>query len=128
MKRSHVASALCAVVVLVMSAQPIFAKKDFLEKLKEVYPNLDAKLAKCTTCHTLEGKDNKPKKANLNAYGKELQGASEAKAAMSREKGKNTPEELAGVAAAIKAIGSKDSNGNGKSNDDDIKAGVNPGK
>lgn len=128
MKPSHLAPLACAAVAVLFIAQPIFAQKAFLEKLKEVYPTLDSKLAKCTTCHTLE-KGDKPGKKNLNAYGKDLQAAPEAKTAMGKEtKGKYTPDELAAVATAIKAIGSKDSNGNGKSNDDDIKAGVNPGK
>ncbi|MEI6233042.1 MAG: hypothetical protein WCT04_08315 [Planctomycetota bacterium] len=126
MKRSQFASALCAVVALAFLAQPILAKKEFLEKLKECYPTLDAKLAKCTTCHAAEGKD-KPGKKNLNAYGKDLQSAPEAKAAMGKEKGKLTPDELKGVSAAIKALGAKDSSGSGKSNDDKFKAGVNPG-
>lgn len=127
MKRSQLAAGLTAIVAVFFIAQPIFAQKAFLDKLKEAYPGLDSKLAKCSTCHSVEGKEKAGKK-NLNAYGKDLQGAAEAKAAMSGEKkGKYTPDELAGVLAAIKAIGSKDSNGNGKTNDVDIKAGVNPG-
>ena len=127
MKRSQFAAALCAVVAMMFVAQPIFAQKAFLEKLKEVYPTLDAKLAKCTTCHAIEGKD-KPGKKNLNAYGKELQNAPEAKAAMGKEKGKYTPDDLTAVAAGIKAIGTKTSGSNGKTNDENLKAGVNPGK
>jgi cytochrome c553 len=128
MKRSHFAAALCAVVALMFVAQPIFAQKAFLDKLKEVYPTLDAKLAKCTTCHAIEGKD-KPGKKNLNAYGKELQSTPEAKVAMGKEtKGKYTPDELTAVVAGIKAIGTKTSGSNGKTNDVNLKAGVNPGK
>ena len=126
MKRSHVASAMCAVLALSFLGQPILAKKEFLEQFKATYPGVDAKLAKCTTCHAVEGKD-KPGKKNLNAYGKDLASAPEAKAAMGKEKGKYTPDELKGVAAAIKALGAKDSSGSGKTNDEKIKAGVNPG-
>lgn len=127
MKRSSIAVLLSAVLAVTFVAQPIFAQKAFLEQLKGAYPGLDAKLAKCTTCHTIEGA-GKPNKKNLSAYGKDLQSAPEAKAAMGKEtKGKYTDDELKAVLAGIKAIGAKDSNGNGKSNDDDIKAGVNPG-
>ncbi len=128
MKRSRFAALFCAVMAVVFLAQPMFAQKAFLEQLKAAYPGLDTKLAKCTTCHTPAGGE-KPGKKNLNLYGKDLQGSAEAKAAMGSEHkgGKYSEDELKGVLAGIKAIGSKDSNGNGKSNDDDIKAGVNPG-
>ena len=127
MKRSQAAVALCAITAVLFISQPIFAQKAFLEKFKETYPGLDAKLGKCTTCHAIEGKD-KPGKKNLNAYGKDLQSAPEAKSAMGKDtKGKYSADDLTAVGAAIKAIGSKDSNGNGKTNDEDIKAGVNPG-
>lgn len=128
MKRSQAAVALCSVTAVLIIAQPIFAQKAFLEKFKEAYPGVDAKLTKCTTCHTIEGAKDKPGKKNLNAYGKDLQSAPEAKSAMGKEtKGKYSADELKAVGEAIKAIGSKDSNGNGKTNDEDIKAGVNPG-
>lgn len=125
MKR-NILAVLGSVVLVALIAQPIFAQKPFLEELKKIYPGLDNKFANCKICHAVE-EGKKPGKKNLNGYGKELQAAPEAKAAMSGEHKKYTAEELKGVADAIKAIGSKDSNGNGKSNDDDIKAGVNPG-
>lgn len=126
MKR-NVLAVLGSVVLVAFLAQPIFAQKPFLEELKKIYPGLDSKFAKCTICHAV-GQGEKPGKKNINAYGKELQSSTEAKAAMGGEhKGKYSADELKAVAAGIKAIGSKDSNGNGKSNDDDIKAGVNPG-
>ena len=130
MKRSTIVAGLGAVVVVAVLSRPIFAQKVFLDEFKKVYPNADAKLAKCTTCHTPTAEDkNKPGKGNLNLYGKEIQGSAEAKPAMGKEGKpvKYTADDLKAVAAAIKAVGSKDSNGNGKSNDDDIKAGVNPG-
>lgn len=128
MKSRTFVVALSAVMAVAFLAQPIFAQKVFLDEFKKVYTNVDPKLAKCTTCHTPEGTD-KPAKKNLNAYGKEIQGSAEAKPAMGKEGRpvKYTPDDLKAVAAAIKAVGAKDSNGNGKSNDDDIKAGVNPG-
>ena len=127
MKRSNFVVALCAAFGLMFLAQPIFAQKAFLEQWKTIYPGAPDALEKCTTCHALTGAD-KPKKTNLNAYGKDLQSSDEAKVAMGGDhKGKYTPDELKAVAAGIKAIGSKQSNGNGHTNDDNIKAGVNPG-
>jgi len=116
--------AVLGVVLVAFVAQPILAKKEFLEEFKKAYP--DAKpLQKCTTCHTPAGNE-KPGKKNLNLYGKELQGSDEAKPAMGKDK-KPSADDLKAVAAGIKAIGSKMSNGNGKTNDVNIKAGVNPG-
>jgi len=127
MKRSTLVVGLSALMAVVFLSQPIFAQKVFLDEFKKIYPGVDAKLAKCTTCHTPEGQD-KPGKKNLNLYGKEIQGSAEAKPAMDKAKGaKYTADDLKAVAAAIKAVGSKDSNGNGKTNDEDIKAGVLPG-
>src|SRR5690349_19927291 len=124
MKRT-VLVAVMGMALVAFVAQPILAKKEFLEEFKKAYPNADPKLQKCTTCHTPSGNE-KPGKKNLNLYGKDLQSSDEAKPAMGKDK-KASPEDLKAVAAGIKAIGSKQSNGNGKSNDDNIKAGVNPG-
>jgi mono/diheme cytochrome c family protein len=128
MKRGTIVVTLGALMAVAFLSQPIFAQKVFLDEFKKVYPGVDAKLAKCTTCHTPEGQD-KPGKKNLNAYGKEIQGAPEAKVAMGKEGKpvKYTADDLKAVNAAIKAVGSKDSNGNGKTNDEDIKAGNLPG-
>ena len=126
MKRNMLVAVL-GVVLVSFVAQPLFAQKVFLDEFKKIYPNVDPKLAKCTTCHSPQGAD-KPGKKNLNDYGKEIQGSAEAKPAMDKAKGyKYTADDLKAVSAAIKAVGSKDSNGNGKTNDEDIKAGVNPG-
>ena len=129
MKRTNVAVGLCAVLAVFFMSQPILAQKAFLKKLKEAYPQMDPKFANCVVCHAVNmAKREKPGKKNLNAYGKDLQAAPEAKDAMGKEgKHEYTDSELQAVAAGIKAIGSKDSNGNGKSNDDDLKANVNPG-
>jgi len=83
-------------------------------------------LKKCTTCHAATN-GAKPGKDNLNGYGKDLQSADEVKGFVGMKKKTFTADELKKVADAIKAIGTKDSNGNGKSNDDDIKAGTAPG-
>ena len=126
MNRRHLSVGMAAVLALVFIAQPIFAQKAFLEEFKQIYPGLDKKVANCNMCHDA-GKD-KPGKKNLNPYGKELQSSAEAKSAMEKDgKHKYTADELKAVAAGIKAIGSKKTNANGKTNDENIKAGVMPG-
>ena len=126
MYRSQLAAGAGAVLAVVLVTQPIFAQKAFLEEFKQIYPGLDKKVANCGMCHAA-GKE-KPGKKNLNPYGKELQSAPEAKDAMEKDgKHKYTPDELKAVTAGIKAIGTKKTNANGKTNDENIKAGVMPG-
>lgn len=73
-------------------------QKAFTEK----YPDAKAKLGNCKTCHTGTPKKGEP---SLNAYGTDLKAAKL---------------DFAGVEA-------KDSDGDGKTNLDEIKAGTNPG-
>ena len=131
MKANKFVAMLAAVAIVILAGQPIFAQKAFLKKLKEIYPDMKKEFANCSLCHTMnkEKKEHASKK-NLNLYGKDLQAAPEAKIALDqKDEGdhKFTDEELTAIEAAIKAIAKKDSNGNGKSNEEDIKAGVNPG-
>ena len=78
-------------------------QKAFLEK----YPDAKAKLGNCKTCHTGTPKKGEP---SLNPYGKDLGAA----------KGADGKYDFAKVEA-------KDSDGDGKTNADEIKAGTNPG-
>ena len=131
MKSNKFVAMLAAVAIVILAGQPIFAQKAFLKKLKEIYPDIKKEIANCALCHTFS-KENKehPTKKNLNLYGKDLQAAPEAKIALNQkdeDDHKFTDDELKAIEAAIKAIASKDSNGNGKTNEEDIKAGVNPG-
>lgn len=131
MKSSKFVAVLAAIAIVVLAGQPIFAQKAFLKKIKELYPDIKKEIANCSLCHTFDKeKKEHPTKKNLNLYGKDLQAAPEAKIALDQkdeDEHKFTDDELKAIEAAIKAIAGKDSNGNGKTNEEDIKAGVNPG-
>ena len=77
-------------------------QKAFLEK----YPDAKAKLGNCKTCHTGTPKKGEP---SLNPYGTDLKGVK------------------AGDKYDFAKIEAKDSDGDGKTNGDEIKAGTNPG-
>lgn len=78
-------------------------QKAFLEK----YPDAKAKLGNCKTCHTGIPKKGEP---SVNPYGKDLTAV----------KGADGKYDFGKVEA-------KDSDGDGKTNLDEIKAGTNPG-
>ncbi len=63
-----------AIAVVVSMAQPIFAQKAFLTKLKKMRPDLvEKKLANCHLCHHYDKeKKEEATKDNLNAFGKDL--------------------------------------------------------
>lgn len=132
MKQKKWVSALVALVIVVLIGQPIFAQKAFLKRLKEMYPDLDKKFANCHICHTYsQEKKETAEKGNLNLFGKDLQANDKSKAYTNKKDGdehKFTDEEIAAIDASLREILKKDSNGNGKSNEEDIKASVNPGE
>ena len=80
----------------------VLGTMDTLKKFNERYPEAKAKLGKCTTCHVkpLPKKDD----AALNPYGKDV-----------------------GKGLDFAGAESKDSDGDGVKNIDEIKAGTNPG-
>lgn len=132
MKHKKWVSALMALVMVLLVSQPILAQKQFLKRLKEMFPDLDKKFANCHICHTYsQEKKETAEKENLNLFGKDLQAADKNKMYTSKKDGdehKFTEEEIAAIDAALKEVLKKDSNGNGKSNEEDIKASVNPGE
>jgi hypothetical protein len=120
-----------ALAIVVLMAQPIFAQKAFLKKVKEMYPTLDKKIANCGLCHTVnKEKKEHPDKKNLNVYGKELQSEPLMKPALDQkdeDEHKFTDEELKAVEAAIKAVGPKDSDSDGATNEEELALSTNPG-
>lgn len=96
-------------VLALGTASSLLATLDHQKMFVAKYPDAKAKLGKCSTCHTAA----LPKKDahDLNAYGTDLQKA------MSADK-------KSFDFAKVEAL---DSDGDGVSNLDEIKAGTNPG-
>lgn len=101
-------STLCAVVMVTLVAQPIFAQKAFLKEVKNLYPDLDKKVANCAMCHNFDKeKKEHPDKKNINSIGKMLHDRPEMKTVIDQKEGddhKFTEDELKNVAAAVKAL------------------------
>ncbi|HLX64949.1 MAG TPA: thrombospondin type 3 repeat-containing protein [Planctomycetota bacterium] len=137
MKKSHktawrAVGALVALALVVLLAEPIFAQKAFLSKIKKLRPDLvENKLATCRLCHNFDKeKKEEATKDNLNAYGKDIQKDPNMKTVINQKEGdehKFTEEELALFEKAFNAIMDKDSDGDGATNAEEMALGTNPG-
>src|SRR5437667_4245752 len=121
-----------ALSLVVLMAQPIFAQKAFLSKIKKLRPDLVAnKVATCHLCHHFDTeKKEDANKDNLNAYGKEIQKDSNMKTVINQKDGdehKFTEDELALFEKAFNASMDKDSDGDGATNAEEMALGTNPG-
>lgn len=115
-----------ALVVIVGMALPAMAQKKFLEKVRRHY-QLDATTGKCTLCHDLKAKEE-PSKENLNAYGKDLAADPAIKPALGKDDDhKFSEDELTAVEKAAVNIESKDSDGDGATNKEELELGSFPG-
>lgn len=129
---TRIAALLGAVTVVALMAQPIFAQKAFLVRIKKIRPDLvEKKLANCHLCHSYD-KDKKEEagKDNLNVFGKDVQKDPNMKTITNLKDGddhKFTEEELALFEKAFAAVLEKDSNGDGTSNKDKLEKGIAPG-
>ena len=121
-----------AIAVVASMAQPIFAQKAFLTRLKKIRPDLvEKKLANCHLCHSYDKeKKEEASKDNLNAFGKDIKADPNAKTITGLKDGdehKFTDDELALFEKAFTAVLEKDSNGDGTTNKEKLEKGVNPG-
>ena len=121
-----------AIAVVASMAQPIFAQKAFLTRLKKIRPDLvEKKLANCHLCHSYDKeKKEEAGKDNLNAFGKDIKADPNAKTIVGLKDGdehKFTDDELALFEKAFTAVLEKDSNGDGMTNKDKLEKGINPG-
>jgi hypothetical protein len=100
--------ALCAVMVVALAAQPIFAQKAFLKQVKLMFPDLDKAKANCSICHEYDKeKKEHPDKKNINALGKALHDQPAMKDVIDQKEGddhKFTDDELKNVQTALKAL------------------------
>jgi hypothetical protein len=121
-----------AVALMVLAAQPIFAQKAFLSKIKKLRQDLvENKVATCHLCHHFDKeKKEDADKDNLNAYGKEIQKDANMKTVINQKDGdehKFTEEELALFEKAFNAVMDKDSDGDGATNAEEMALGTMPG-
>lgn len=104
----RISSVLFAPLVIVLIAQPIFAQKAFLKKLKEIYPDVDKNAMNCKLCHNYDkAKKEEPEKKNINAVGKALHDQPAMKTVIDQKDGddhKFTAEELKNVEIALKLL------------------------
>ena len=121
-----------AIAVVASMAQPIFAQKAFLTRLKKLRPDLvEKKLANCHLCHTYD-KDKKEEagKDNLNVFGADLKNDPNMKTITGLKDGdehKFTDDELALFEKAFTAVLEKDSTGSGQTNKEKLEKGIAPG-
>ena len=110
---SRIKIAPLAVIVTVFAATSLLATIDNQKQFVGAFPDAKAKLGKCTTCHTkaLPKKDDHA----VNAYGKDLV----EKAVVDAKAEKKSYD--------FTKIASLDSDGDGVTNANEIKAATNPG-
>ena len=121
-----------AIAVVASMAQPIFAQKAFLTRIKKIRPDLvEKKLANCHLCHSYDKeKKEEASKDNLNVFGKDIKADPNAKTITGLKDGdehKFTDDELALFEKAFTAVLEKDSNGDGTTNKAKLEKGINPG-
>ena len=121
-----------AIAVVASMAQPIFAQKAFLTRLKKMRPDLlEKKLANCHLCHTYDKeKKEEAGKDNLNVFGNDLKSDPNMKTITGLKDGdehKFTDDELALFEKAFTAVLDKDSDGDGTTNKAALEAGKHPG-
>jgi hypothetical protein len=104
------------------------AQKPFLTRLVKVHTLEKEKNGNCKLCHEYDkAKDQSADKDNINSFGKALQAAPEMKPVIGKgDEHKFSPEELNAVEAAVKAIGDKDTDGDGATNIEEIALGTFP--
>jgi hypothetical protein len=100
---------ICAGVMLFASAMALTTFEKTFEKTYEIKKDSNLDKIKCAVCHV------KPKGGKLNPYGEDMA------AAMKEAKTKKLTEEI------LRAVEKLDSDKDGKSNLDEIKADSNPG-
>lgn len=115
------------VMVAILSGQSL-AQKPFLERGKKIYALQKEKNGTCKLCHTFDKeKGESPEKDNINVFGKAIQQSPEAKSVMGKDDDyKFTPEDLDKIEAAFKALDSKDADGDGASNIEELALGTFP--
>lgn len=100
-----------SVALVVLFANSVAAKPDFLRNVKAAYGLGED--VKCTLCHDIKGSE-KAKKTNLGTFGKEYQ-------AVLQKVGKNNLDQI------IPEIDGKDSDGDGATNGEELRLGTKPG-
>ena len=105
-----------AIAAVALMAQPIFAQKAFLTKLKKMRPELvEKKLANCHLCHEYsKEKKEEATKENLNAFAKDLKNEPDMKTIIGLKDGdehKYTDEELALFEKSFNSLLGKAANG-----------------
>ena len=129
--RNHVFqlfSLVTALAIIVASAQSTMAQKPWFDRIKKVYELKKEKNASCKLCHTYDKeKKESPDKDNINAFGKELKAVPEMKPLLGKDDDyKFTPADLDIVEAAVKSIESKDTDGDGATNGEELRLGTFP--
>jgi hypothetical protein len=121
--------ALTAAFLLHLSAQPVFAIKQFLDRSKKVY-DLDKPLASCVLCHEFdEKKGEEADKRNLNDYGHDVANDPRARPLLDVEEDhKYTREELERISQVLVSLDNEDSDKDGATNLEELKLGTWPGR
>lgn len=115
---------LLGMAVAGLCTMPVLAQKAFLNAARGPY-QLQEKIGKCTLCHEAS---KGPKRETLNVYGKALQAEDACKLALGKKSSHPfSNEELAGVLKAMAALDTKDSDGDGATNKEEMALGTWPG-
>jgi len=109
--RSMSAILILAAATLALCSSPIYAKRDFLDHLRNTYGL--GENVKCNVCHDLKDPKAKPSKKTLGAMGKDYQ-------TQLQKFGKNN------LDAVLKAIENLDSDGDGATNIEELRLGTIP--
>lgn len=116
------------VALVVASAQSTMAQKPFFDRIKKVYDLKKEKNGSCKLCHTYDkAKDESPDKDNINAFGKEIKAVPAMKPLLGKDDDyKFTAADLDIVEAAVKSLESKDTDGDGATNGEELRLGTFP--
>ena len=113
----------CLIVTVALASQA-YAHKTFLTTVKSAY-SLGASNGKCNTCHGLKGG---PNRKNLNPYGTALQGDEDMKGLLNRKTDYVfNAEEIKNLLKSAGKLDSKDTDGDGATNREELLLGTNPG-
>ena len=130
-RQSHLTEILAiitACIAVVALAGPGLAQKPFLGRLIKTY-NLSKENGKCNLCHNVDQtKEEEPEADNLGVFGSQLQELPGMVSLL--EKGddyKFSVEELNKLEVAVKSIESKDADGDGVTNLEELELGTLPG-
>lgn len=126
--KAEMFAVVCAFVAIGILAGSSLAQKPFNERLKKVYMLDKEKNGNCHMCHHYDKeKGESPEKDNLNVFGKEVSKVPEMKPLLGKDDDyKFTPTDLDIVEKAVKSLESKDTDGDGATNIEEIALGTFP--